>query len=195
MDHAVVKAIAAVFALALLVACGGSGSAGDDAAVPAGSALLDATAEDVLGASLATPADGSLTDQLLAGLGRPDAFVVAFEAGADGASVRRETWSYLELEAAVELVDGRLLDVRPLDPLAGVAIVPVWYDPLAFQPDTTLDDVRAMLADPDAMASTEVPAELGAGLTVYAADQLLVAFDAGGLVYAETVPLVAEESP
>jgi hypothetical protein len=193
-DDATVRAIAATLALALLAACGGAGDQTGGGSTESVTSL-DASAEQVLVAALAAPAAGDLRSQLVAELGRPDAFMISFESDAQGHAVRRETWSYLEQEAAVELVDGELLDVVPLDPLEGPALAATWYDPLAFTPETTVDDVRSMLADPTALVSSNAPAELGAALTAYAGDQLIVVFDAEGLVYAETIPLADGGAP
>lgn len=176
-----------MFALVLLAGCGGG--SGEDAVVTTTTNPAIEQAVASAAAALSPVGEGGAAAQVLGTLGPPDAFVVTFEAGPGGATQRRETWSYLELATAVELVDGDVLAVQPLEPLAGPAIAPIWYDPLAFQPGTTVDDVRSMLTDPAALVSTEAPPELGVDLTVYAGDQLLVAFDATGLVYAETVPL------
>jgi hypothetical protein len=200
-DDDAVRATVAVIALAVLAACGGGAGEDTGGVVPSGDTaggdeVMLEQAVAAAAAAVALPAGGDLPTRLVASLGRPDAFVVAFEEAPGGGFQRRETWSYLELETAIELVDGQLLGVEPLDPLTGAVIAPTWFDPMAFRPETTVDDVRAMLVDPAALVSTEAPPELGAAtLTVYAGDQLLVAFDESGLVYVETVPLGVEGEP
>lgn len=128
-------------------------------------------------------------DQVHDLLGAPDAFVVSLEPGDGDATVRREEWTYFALPAMFEFVDGAFVGLWPVEAPTEVLIVPRWFEPADFGRDTTLGDVQAMLADPTALVSTEAPAELGSVMQAYAADQLMVVFDGGGLVYAETVPL------
>ena len=138
-------------------------------------------------------------EEIRALAGPPDVFVVSYEVvgGEDertgGTVVRYETWVYLDFLTAFEFADGQLINNLPVEDVAGPSLLPGQYDPDLFTRAMTWDDVRILLADPDAAASTSLPkeltAEFGGELTVYAAEQLLVVFDEAGLVYAETFPL------
>jgi hypothetical protein len=206
------RALVLLFAAALVGACGdGSPSTTPDTdpgpGPPGEAAPLD---EAVVGAEIVDAAavlppstSGDDRDQVRAVLGVPDAFILAFEPGPDGSTQRREEWYYLERQTGFEFVDGRVLTLLPLEapgsPLGaegtGISFVPSFYDPQDFDRAMSVDDVVAMLTDPSSLVSTPAPDELEVELHVYAADQILFAFDAEGLAYVETVPLTVEEAP
>lgn len=129
-------------------------------------------------------------DQIRDMLGPPDAFTVSWESvGEEPEPVRYETWFYYELLTAYEFADGALIANLPVDDEEAVLLLPLQYDPAKFERGLTWQAVSTMLADPASAARTDAPEELGAALTGYAAEQLLVVFDDEGLVYAETIPL------
>lgn len=141
-------------------------------------------------ASLPVPTGETDRDQIREMLGPPDAFELSWESvGEDPEAIRYETWFYYELLTAYEFADGALIANLPIDDDDAVLLLPLQYDPANFERSLTWEKVSTMLADPASAAKTSVPEELGAALTGYAAEQLLVVFDDEGLVYAETIPL------
>ena len=125
-------------------------------------------------------------------LGPPDAFQVSFEPANGGRGdqlLRYETWYYFELESAFEFVDADLLSNLPVDDVNPLAILPRQYRPEMFERDMTLDDVKALVAAPAGLVQIDAPPELGAKMTAYYGEQLMVVFDEGGLALVETRPL------
>lgn len=190
-------------------AAAGPGTPSDGTATPAATVRVDpalviehdpALLDEIATAVGALPEGSGDTDrdQIESLVGVPDAFVVSYEVvgGEDettGEVVRYETWVFFALRTAFEFADGTLVANLPVADLGGPALLPTFYEPSQFQRETTWADVEALIADPDAVATTVVPPELlegtGSELTAYASDQLLVVFDQDGLVYAETIPL------
>jgi hypothetical protein len=123
-------------------------------------------------------------EQIRSMLGMPDAFVVSYER-----AIRYETWHYYAAASSFEFSNGRLVTNLPLDEVKGPSLLPRQYDPAGFQRGMPIDQVKAMLADPQAAVTSDMPSELGVPLTTLTGEQLLAVFDSKGLVYAETVPL------
>lgn len=55
----------------------------------------------------------------------------------------------------------------------------------------TFDDVKKLLAAPDALYSVTAPPELEVDVTCYYGEQLMVALDETGLIFVRTYPLQA----
>ena len=190
-------AIVAIGIIAFLV-FGGDEGGGDDI-IDSGLTFAEpATLGDTAKANLAAalnalpePTGDTDAEQLHSVLGPPDVFQLWFEpVNGGGAATRSETWYYLDLEVSYEFRNGGLLFTIPMDDIGALLLVPLRYDPLAFDTTTTLADVRAMLDDPNALLPGETPLEYGLDVTVWAGEQLMAAFDASDeLLYVETVAI------
>jgi hypothetical protein len=197
--------VAAVAVGAVLLLGGGGDDGTDDAGGPeiegglvfAEPAELSAKAKEDLAAALAAlsdPVGDTEAEQLQSLLGPPDVFELWFEPLESGGVRRWETWYYLDLEISYEFLDGALLLTVPLDEQPSLTLISLRYNPLDFTERTTLDAVRAMLDDSASLIAEETPEEYELGVTVWAGEQLMAAFDENGeLLYVETVALVLEE--
>lgn len=183
-----------------LLGGGGGGDNADSLSFPevdAPDAALVARLNETY-ASLPTGEGATDLEQVRSLVGAPDAFQVSFERGGaagDGAEVRYETWYYFDLQSAFEFADGKLIGNLPIDPPAALTLLPRKYDPAAFTRGMPWSEVAKLLVEPLGVEARAVPGEFGAELTFYAGEQLLVAFDENGLVYAESIPLTAGSAP
>jgi hypothetical protein len=176
-------------ALPVLSACGGGETA--PAAVPALFSASDIPA---------APSGLNDRDGLAALAGLPDLFDVSYEVlGAEsepeGRVVRYETWTYFDLLTAYEFADGRFVAMYPVDDVEGMVLVPNHLDPRDFDRALTWDVLFERLGRPDGAASSVLPPEYEVEATAYAIGQLLAVFDADGLVFVESVPLLVGAAP
>ncbi len=125
-------------------------------------------------------------------LGMPDAFVIEFEQTPEGGLYRVETWTYVDVGMALTFSDGVLIETNGVDTsLDDISAWPVDYDPLAFSPEMTLEDVQALLAGQE-LVSLEVPVEFGEGMVLYAGDQIVFGFTEGTLEFVQTLAIGVE---
>jgi Tol biopolymer transport system component len=127
-------------------------------------------------------------------LGSPDAFSVNFEIGDEGQIIRRETWTYLDVLASYEFIDGRYVRWAPIEEPPGYAIPALAFHPLDFERWMTWETVSLMIQDPADAVEIVVPDEVEQGVRGYASAQLLVFFDAEGLVAVESSIVTGEVS-
>jgi hypothetical protein len=129
-----------------------------------------------------TPLDSRPT--VIEELGPPDAFSIKFQELA-GQSVRWESWSYFDLGAQFDFIDGELLWSVELEPVADGSIYAHWYDPLEFQARMTAAEIAILFPEIDftEMDLSTLDAE---GTRVVAGEQLLLGFQDDELVYVET---------
>ena len=137
-----------------------------------------------------TPHDDRQT--VLAELGAPQAFDIAFGSDEDSVPLRYETWIYYDYLTALTFVDGTLVEEEPLEPIDAFVVAPAWYSPLDFSADMTLAQVQTLLGEGD-LAQVSVPPELGQDMVLYAGEQIVVGFTAGQLEYVETLALQGME--
>ncbi|NLG26756.1 MAG: hypothetical protein GX557_02525 [Chloroflexi bacterium] len=140
------------------------------------------------------PADQGGDDRLaiLAELGTPDAFSIAFEQDPAGAQYRVETWTYVDVGMTLTFSDGVLIETGGIDASSeDLSAWPVDYDPLSFQAGMTLDAVQGLLAGQE-LVSLEVPVEFGAGMVLYGGDQIVLGFSEGELEFVETLPITVD---
>jgi hypothetical protein len=145
------------------------------------------------GAGPGHPADDR--QPILAELGQPHAFSLAFEQEPEGGLYRVETWTYADVGMSFTFVDGVLIETAGVDTESPEIVVwPVNYDPLAFTPDLTLEQVKALLGGQE-LVSLEAPAEFGEGMIFYAGDQIVLGFTQGTLEFVETLPITVASGP
>ncbi len=117
-------------------------------------------------------------------LGPPDAFSIKFQELA-GQSVRWESWSYFDLGAQFDFIDGELIWSVELEPVADGSIYAHWYDPLEFQARMTPADIAILFPEID-FTEIDLSTLDAEGTRVVAGEQLLLGFQDGELVYVET---------
>ena len=186
-----------VVAVAALLVLRGGGDDGDGRGDVGGGLVFEAPVElsarakaDLAAAVAALPEPVGDTDaeQIRSILGPPDVFQLWFDPLDGGGAARSEVWYYLNLEVSYEFRDGVLLFTIPMEDVGGLLLIPLRYDPLDFSPATTVADVRAMLDDPAALIPEVTPPDYQLGVTVWAGEHLMAAFDTDGeLLYVETV--------
>lgn len=158
-------------------------------------AIAARVAEDVgmtLAEALDTPAEDH-RPRLLELMGPPDTFRLTFQQ-LEGTEVRWEEWAYYDLGARFDFVDGQLLWNVDLEPPPEVAIYAHFYDPRDFTAAMSPVDARTLLADQEVAEMDLAEGDIPGGLML-AADQLLLGFDGGRLVYAESFFLTPEVQP
>ncbi len=147
------------------------------------------TQED-LALALAMPTVDERPD-ILASFGPPDEFEISI-VQVEGGQVRMEAWRYYGYGTRVDFVDGEIIWTIDLEPGPAQSIFPAWYDPTAFETGMTLDAARDVLtsASPAGFVPEEIDLSEGgedlAGGVMLVGDQILLAFEQGVLVHAET---------
>jgi FHA domain len=155
------------------------------------------TQED-LALALAMPTVDERPD-ILANFGPPDEFEISI-VQVEGGQVRREAWRYYGYGTRVDFVDGEIIWTIDLEPGPAESIFPAWYDPLAFETGMTLDEARGVItsASPAGFVPEQIDLSEGgedlAGGVMLVGDQIMLAFDQGVLVYAETFGVSLEEA-
>lgn len=129
---------------------------------------------------------------ILAEMGTPDAFSIAFEQDPAGHSYRIETWSYAVTGMTLTFADGVLIETGGIDASSeDVSAWPVDYDPMSFSAWMNLEAVQGLLEGQE-LVSLEVPEEFGAGTVLYAGDQIVLGFSEGELEFVETLPVTVD---
>jgi hypothetical protein len=141
---------------------------------------------------LDTPPDDRQT--VVAELGLPQTFDIAFGWDENGDAVRYETWTYFDYLTDFVFVDGTLVESEALEPVEELLVAPMWYSPLDFTGDMTLEQVEALLGEGE-LAQVSVPPELGEDMAFFAGEQIVFGFAGGKLEYVETLALGASEEP
>jgi FHA domain len=147
------------------------------------------TRED-LALALAMPTVDERPD-ILAKFGPPDEFEISI-VQVEGGQVRMEAWRYYGYGTRVDFVDGEIIWTIDLEPGPAQSIFPAWYDPAAFETGMALDEARDVLtsASPAGFVPEEIDLSEGgedlAGAVMLVGDQIMLTFEQGVLVYAET---------
>jgi len=141
---------------------------------------------------LDTPVDDRQT--VVAELGLPQTFDIAFGWDENGDAVRYETWTYFDYLTDFVFVDGTLVESEALDPVEELLVAPMWYSPWDFSGDMTLEQVEALLGEGE-LARVGVPPELGEDMAFFAGEQIVFGFAGDKLEYVETLALGAIEEP
>jgi hypothetical protein len=98
------------------------------------------------------------------------------------------------LGARFDFVDGQLLWTVTLSPAPEIALYAHFYDPRDFTAGLSPAEAKVLLADQEVaemdLAEGDLPGSLMIG-----ADQLMLGFDQGRLVYAESYFLTPEVQP
>jgi hypothetical protein len=163
---------------------------------PAADQTIEITAE-----ALAEALARETTDErseLLALLGRPDAFKISI-LEVEGGQIRRESWWYFAMGTQVDFVDGEVVWTMEVAPALEGSIFPAWYDPLAFEPGMSAVSAIQVVAEaspagaaPEIVDVSDGGQDLAGGL-ILVGDQILIGIQDDRLVYVETVPMFAEE--
>jgi hypothetical protein len=141
---------------------------------------------------LDTPADDRQT--VVAELGLPQTFDIAFGWDENGVPVRYETWTYFDYLTDFGFVDGMLVESEALEPVDELLVAPMWYSPFDFSGGMTLEQVEALLGEGE-LAQVSVPPEWGEDMAFCAGEQIVFGFAEGKLEYVETLALgVIEEA-
>jgi hypothetical protein len=160
-------------------------------------ASQDYTTED-LALALAMPTEDQ-RPEILANFGPPDEFEISI-VQVEGGQVRREVWRYYGYGTRIDFVDGEVVWTIDLDPGSTQAVFPAWYDPTTFETGMTINEARDVLiaGSPASFAPEEIDLTEGgedlAGGVMLVGDQIMLAFDQGVLVYAETFGVALEET-
>jgi len=120
-------------------------------------------------------------------MGRPDSFTLEWQ-DLEGQQVRWEEWSYFDQGTRFDFLDGELVWTIDIEPAPDGSLFAHFYDPLEFEEAMSLEAVQSLLGD---QALDELPldeADLPGGL-ILVGDQILLGFDGGKLVSAQTLVL------
>jgi hypothetical protein len=105
---------------------------------------------------------------------------------------RLESWDYFRFDTSFTFYDGKLQSHEKLDSLQGLALMAVQYRPEQFDTRLKFEQLDRLLPDVKSYRFVELPEPLGTGLKIVGAEQLIMAFRNGKLVYIETIPLVID---
>ena len=133
--------------------------------------------------------------EVLATLGRPDAFDISFVA-VEGGQVRLESWRYYQYGTRVDFADGEAVWTMAIEPTPAGTIFAAWYDPLAFQAGMSGAEAAQVIAAaspagaaPERIDLAEGGDDLDGGSSLVG-DQIVVSLYEDRVVYVETVALV-----
>ncbi len=136
--------------------------------------------------------------ELLAYLGRPDAFTIS-RVVVDGVPLRVESWRYYGFGLRVDFVDGEIAWTIDIEPVPEGTILAAWYDPMDFEVGMSQSEVQSLLVStsPAGMTPESIDTSAGGpefeGSSLLAGDQIMVGLDPSGLVYVETFALFPEQ--
>ena len=150
-----------------------------------GSGSSDSEAMSVEEALAVTPLDSRPT--MIEEMGPPDAFTLTFQE-LEGQIVRWESWSYFDLTAQFDFIDGELLWSVELEPVEDGSFYAHWYDPLEFQAGMSLAEVTALFPEQEFQEIDLSALDVDSSLAL-AGEQILLGFTDDQLVYVETVIL------
>ncbi len=132
--------------------------------------------------------------EVLATLGRPDAFDISFVA-VEGGQVRMESWRYYQYATRVDFVDGEAVWTMEIEPTPERTLFAAWYDPLAFEAGMSAAEAAQVIAaaSPAGEAPERIDLAAGgeelAGGSALVGDQIVVGLQEDRVVYVETVAL------
>jgi hypothetical protein len=124
-------------------------------------------------------------------MGVPDSFTIEWQ-DLEGQRVRWEEWSYFDQGTRFDFLDGELVWTIDIEPAPDGSLFAHFYDPLEFDDAMPLEAVRTLLSDQEldevALDEAEIP-----GGRLLIGDQILLGFDGGTLVAAQTLILAPTE--
>jgi hypothetical protein len=121
----------------------------------------------------------------LSNLGPPDTFSKAVDE-IDGTPVVSEQWSYIEMGVRLDLVDGEIAYVVPIETTPeDAALYPRFYDPMEFDLPMDKDEALKILEGQELTQLDLADADIEDGLMVLG-DQIMLGFAEDQLVYVET---------
>jgi hypothetical protein len=133
--------------------------------------------------------------EVLATLGRPDAFDISFVT-VEGGQVRMESWRYYQFGTRVDFVDGEAIWTMEIEPVPDGTLFAAWYDPLDFEAGMSGVEVAQVIAaaSPAGAAPERIDLAEGgedlAGGSALVGDQIVVGLHEDRVVYVETMALV-----
>jgi hypothetical protein len=136
--------------------------------------------------------------EVLARLGRPDAFTISTQT-VEGIEVVIESWRYYQFGTRIDFADGEVAWTIDIDPLPEGTFLPAWYDPREFKIGmTAAEAVQAAASASPAGAEPQV-IDLASGgddfedSTALVGDQIVIGIYQDRVVYVETMALFPKE--
>ena len=130
-------------------------------------------------------------ETILSTLGTPDTFRIEVSE-IEGRTVVSEEWSFINLGVRLDIVDGEVTYVIPIDSdELELALFPRFYNPNEFE--FPMDKIEAMAILEGQTLKEQDLADGGfAGMEIVAGDQIVLGFDGDQLVYVETFALIPD---
>ena len=127
-------------------------------------------------------------------LGPPESFKLIFSKEGDK-TVRIESWNYYRFKTRIAFIDGAIETESEIDDVPNWTLLPVDYLPEQFTNGMSLEEVKQRILGDRPFESIDLQADQlpGTQLQVIGSDQIVMGFEQGKLIYAETVPLVPNE--
>lgn len=109
--------------------------------------------------------------------------------------VRIETWNYYKLKTRIAFIDGNLEADAEIEDVPDWTLLPVIYRPEQFANEMSLAEIKNRIIGNRAYENLDIPDDImpGAQLNVIGFEQIVLVFDQGKLIYAETTPLFPNE--
>lgn len=167
--------------------CGGGGGGGGSNTNPPTSDLFDPKmpgGDMTLERALAIEVEDR-RPVFLSNLGPPDTFSKSADE-VEGKIIVTEEWSYIEMGVRLDIVDGEIAFVVPIETTAeDAALYPRFYDPMEFELPMDKTTVMQILAGQDLTELDLTEAGIDGSLMVLG-DQIMLGFAGDQLVYVET---------
>jgi hypothetical protein len=168
-----------------VLSCGGGGGGGG--ATPADKESFDPSTPGA-DMTIETALSIDVVDRrpvFLSNLGPPDTFSKSADE-VEGKIIVTEEWSYIEMGVRLDIIDGEIAYVMPIDTAAqDAALYPRFYDPMEFDLPMDKAAVMQILAGQDLTQLDLSEAGIEAGVMVLG-DQIMLGFVEDQLVYVET---------
>jgi hypothetical protein len=144
--------------------------------------------------SIGIPLLSSVQKEILRRYGTPDAFEISIEENVynpDRIAVY-ESWRYFDYYSSFEFIDGKLMECLRIEAVPAWTVSARQYSPVDLRPGLDLNQVKKRIGNQN-LVSMKLPEHFGNELTLYTADQIMLGFSEGNLMYVATFALSAGE--
>ena len=129
-------------------------------------------------------------------LGHPKSFTIAIdkdEINHPGKVIRYESWDYYQSKSSFAFIDGNFEGTYDIEDVPDGTILPIQYRPEQFDNEMSLEDVKKRIIGETSYGKLDVPIDLLQDAQLIDSEQIILVFQEGKLVYAETIPLIPQQ--
>jgi len=113
-----------------------------------------------------------------------------------GKVVRIEIWNYYSLKTRISFVDGNYETDAEIEDVPDWTLLPIIYRPEQFANEMSLEEIKKRIIGGKPYEKLDISDEIlpGAQLNLIGFEQIMLGFEHGKLIYAETIPLFPKEN-